>query len=270
LSKPLEEARIGVYVCHCGGNISDYVDVKKVVEAVKNEPGVIVAKDVVFACSDSAQSEMIEDIKKHKLNRLVVASCSPKLHEITFRNVAERAGLNRFTYYHANIREQSSWTHTDDKEGATVKAIRHTRAAITYARLAEPLESIKTASTPAVLVIGGGIAGIRAALDLADLGVNVYLVEKEPFLGGRTAQLSNVYPYSRKGFEIVRSLTEELKKRNNIAVYTNAEVANVEGYVGNFNVTIKVKPRYFKDKHVNIEELLKNVKPRFPTNLTTA
>lgn len=242
-----KDVRIGVYVCHCGGNISDYVDVKKVVEAIKDEPNVVVAKDVVFACADSSQNEMIEDIKNNDLNRLVVASCSPKLHELTFRGVAERAGLNPYTYYHANIREQSSWAHTDDKVGATIKAVRHTRAAIAYVRLAEPLERIRTPSTRAAIVVGGGIAGMRAAIALADAGIDVHLVEKAPFLGGRTAQLCCIYPYDRGGSEIVRELIKDLLKRSDrIKVYTNAEVAGLDGYVGNFVVTIKIKPRYFK------------------------
>jgi heterodisulfide reductase subunit A len=160
--------RIGVYICHCGGNISDYVDVKKVAEDIAKEDNVVVAKDVIFACSDSSQNEMVEDVKANKLDRLIVASCSPRLHEITFRNVSQRAGLNPYTYYHVNIREQSSWAHTDDREGATEKALRQVRSAVAYSRLSEPLEGIKAQSTPAVMVVGGGIAGLRAAIDLAD------------------------------------------------------------------------------------------------------
>ncbi|HEW94154.1 CoB--CoM heterodisulfide reductase iron-sulfur subunit A family protein [Candidatus Geothermarchaeota archaeon] len=267
-----EEVRIGVYVCHCGGNISDYVDVKKVVEAIKDEPGVVVAKDVMFACADSSQNEMIEDIKKYNLNRLIVASCSPKLHELTFRGVAARAGLNKYTYYHANIREQSSWAHTDDKEGATIKAIRHVRAAIAYARLAEPLESIKTSTVSKVLVIGGGIAGLRAALDLADAGLSVYIVEKDPFVGGRAAQLSSIYPSGKKGYEIVSELINEVLKRENIMIYTNAEIKELSGYVGNFEVKIRIKPRYFKGRCDNIEEIIsklpKNIPDEFNYGLT--
>jgi heterodisulfide reductase subunit A len=238
--------RIGVYVCHCGGNISDYVDVERVTKVLAQEPGVVVARDVMFACSDSSQNDMISDIKTYRLDRLVVASCTPRLHEITFRNVVARAGLNRFTYYHANIREQSSWAHTDDKEGATVKAIRHARAAVAYARLSEPLESLKASVTPSVLVIGGGIAGLRAAIDLADAGVAVHLVEKEPFLGGRAAQLSSVYPHDRKGWEVAGKLIAEARRRDGIAIYTNAEVTGLDGYIGNFEARIRVNPRFFR------------------------
>jgi len=259
-----EEIRIGVYVCHCGGNISDYVDVKKVVEAIKDEPGVVVAKDVMFACADSSQNEMIEDIKKYNLNRLVVASCSPKLHELTFRGVAARAGLNKYTYYHANIREHSSWAHTDDKIGATIKAIRHVRAAIAYARRAEPLESIKTSTVSKVLVIGGGIAGLRAALDLADAGLAVYLIEKSPFIGGRVSQLSSVYPYDRRGYEIVGELINEVRKRDNIIIYTNAEIQEVGGYIGNFEVKVNIKPRFFVGKCENIRDIIERLPNDIP------
>ncbi len=189
-----KQHRIGVYVCHCGGNISDYVDVKKVTEEIAKEANVVVAKDVMFACSDSSQNEMIEDVKKNKLDRMIVASCSPRLHEITFRNVCQRAGLNPYTYYHVNIREQSSWAHTEDKKGATEKALRQVRSAVAYSRLSEPLEGISAESTPAVMVVGGGIAGLRAAIDLANAGIAVHIVEKDPFLGGRVPQLSQVYP----------------------------------------------------------------------------
>lgn len=238
--------RIGVYVCHCGGNISDYVDVKKVADEIGKEENVVVAKDVMFACSDSAQNEMVEDIKANKLDRLIVASCSPRLHEVTFRNVSQRAGLNPYTYYHVNIREQSSWAHTEDKEGATRKALRQVRSALAYSRLSEPLEGIKAQSTPGVLIVGGGIAGLRAAVDLADAGVAVHLVEKGPFLGGRVAQLSQVNQHGESGPEIVRRLVLEVLSRENVAVYTNSELVSVEGYVGNFDVKINMKPRYFK------------------------
>ncbi|MCD6348553.1 MAG: CoB--CoM heterodisulfide reductase iron-sulfur subunit A family protein, partial [Candidatus Korarchaeota archaeon] len=259
-----EELRIGVYVCHCGGNISDYVDVKKVVEVIKGEPGVVVAKDVMFACSDSSQNEIIADVKEHNLNRVVVASCSPKLHELTFRGTVKRAGLNPYLYYHANIREHVSWAHTDNKEGATEKAIRHVRAAIAYVRNAKPLEPIRQKTTHAVLVIGGGIAGLRAALDLSRTGLNVYLVEKSPFLGGRVPQLYKVYPNGKKGADIVRDLVSELIKRDNVAIYTNAEIKSFSGYIGNFEVEVEIKPRYIKVPYSEIKEKIKDLPDEIP------
>ena len=156
--------KIGVYICHCGGNISDYVDVEKVRQAVENEGGVLLAKTTMFACSDSNQKDMVDDIKNYNLDGVVVASCSPKLHLTTFRNVSERAGLNKYNYVHANIREQASWAHSDDKTGATEKAIHLVKAAIAKDRFAESLESNIINAQKAVAVIGGGIAGMKAAI----------------------------------------------------------------------------------------------------------
>ncbi len=260
----MDEIRIGVYVCHCGGNISDYVDVKKVVEAVKNEPNVIVAKDVMFACADSSQNEMIEDIKNYKLNRLVVASCSPKLHELTFRKVAQRAGINPYLYYQANIREQASWAHTDDPKGATEKAIRHTRAAIAYVRNARPLERIVSETVPKVLVIGGGIAGLRASIDLSRMGIGVFLIEKSPFLGGRVPQLADVYPYGKSGKEIVNSLLKELNSMDNVTIFTNAEIKSISGYIGNFEVEVEIKPRYVRARYDEIKEKIEKLPEEIP------
>ncbi|MGQ4891776.1 MAG: CoB--CoM heterodisulfide reductase iron-sulfur subunit A family protein [Candidatus Njordarchaeia archaeon] len=248
--------RIGVYVCHCGGNISDVVDVEKVVEAIKNYPGVVVAKHFMFMCSEAGQQMIEEDIKQHKLNAVVVAACSPKLHETTFRNAAARAGLNPYVVYHVNIREQASWAHSDDKEKATLKAIRHVKAGIEYVRNAHPLDKIKVKTTPRVLVVGGGIAGMRAALDLADSGITVYLVEKEPFLGGEVAKIWRTYPTNESGIDIVKKLTEEVKKNENIIVYTNADIEKVTGYIGNFVVEVKLKPRYVVKDHPKMDEAI--------------
>ena len=239
-----KKERIGVYVCHCGGNISDYVDVKKVVEEIKKgEPNAIIVKDLMFDCADASQSEMIEDIKAQKLDRVVVAACSPKLHEATFRNMAKRADLNPYMLYHADIREQSSWAHEGDMEGATSKALAHVRAAIAYVKSAEPLEKIKSETTHSVLIIGGGIAGLRAAIDLSRMGVNVMLVERSPALGGHVAELGEIYPYYTSGPEIVKGLVDELKGRDSVAIYTNATVMSYSGYLGKFEVKVKVTHR---------------------------
>jgi len=237
----MKERRIGVYICYCGGNISDYVDVEKVREVVKDEPGVVVAKTTMFACSDSAQQEIIEDIKTQKLNGLVIASCSPKLHLLTFRGTAIRAGLNPYQYIQVNIREQDSWAHTDDKRGATEKAIRLVRAGIAKARLSEPLEPIRVDTVPKALIIGGGIAGLRAALGFSDLGISVFIVEKSSNAGGWIGKLRKMYPHDRTGKEIISSLIEEMRKRDNITIFTDAELVEKSGSVGNFNVKIKVK-----------------------------
>ncbi len=234
--------RIGVYVCHCGGNISDTVDVHKVVEAAKAEGDVVLARDVMFACADSSQKEMIGDVQAQKLDRVVVASCSPKLHELTFRGVVQRAGLNPYQYYHANIREQASWAHSDDPEGATAKAIRHVRAAVSYVRSAEALSRMKAEFTPKILVLGGGVAGLKAALDLSAMGVAVVLLENSPTLGGRTAELPDVYPYGRPGKEVVEHLVHELRRNDAVAFFTNATLERVGGHVGSFEVAFTVRP----------------------------
>jgi heterodisulfide reductase subunit A len=242
--------RIGVYVCHCGGNISDTVDVKRVVEEVGKEPGVVTAVDFPFMCSEAGQKLVEDDVRSGRVNAVVVAACSPRLHEATFRAAISRAGGNPYMYYHVDIREECSWAHEGDREGATEKAIRQVRMAVAYLRRAEPLSKIKAASERSVLVIGGGLAGLRAALDLAEAGIRVYLVERSPFLGGNAARLGalKVFPYGRSAIDIVRSLIGKLVGRREVTIFTNAEVEAVSGYIGNFDVRIKVWPRYFKGK----------------------
>ncbi|GAB6944448.1 CoB--CoM heterodisulfide reductase iron-sulfur subunit A family protein [Vulcanisaeta sp. JCM 14467] len=257
--------RIGVYVCHCGGNISDVVNVKKVVEEVRKEKDVVVARDFMFMCSEAGQKLIEDDIRSGKVNAVVVASCSPRLHEATFRAAITRAGGNPYMYYHVDIREECSWVHEDNKEEATNKAVRQIKAAIAYLRHAEPLSKIRVNCERSVLVIGGGIAGLRAALDLAESGLTVYLVERAPFLGGNAARIGRVkvFPYEKTAIDIVRELIERLRKMGNVAIYTNAEVENVSGYVGNFDVTIRVNPRYFRGKPNEYEiEELKKICPR--------
>jgi len=233
--------RIGVYICYCGGNISDYVDVEKVREVVEKEHGVVVAKTVMFACSDAAQQMMIEDIKNENLDAMVVASCSPRLHLYTFRNVARRAGLNPYKYVQVNLREQDSWAHTDDPAGATEKAIRLVRAGIARARHAEALEPLRIETEPAVLVVGAGISGLRAAIGLADLGISVYVVEKSDAPGGWVKDFDRIYQTGKSGKKIIEKLIEEVKRRGNIVLYTSAEVIERKGCVGDFNIKIRLK-----------------------------
>jgi heterodisulfide reductase subunit A len=240
--------KLGVYICHCGGNISDYVDVEKVRQSVENEEGVIVARTTMFACSDSGQKEMADDIKKNELEGIVVASCSPKLHLMTFRAVAERAGLNKYNYVHANIREQASWAHSDNKTGATEKAIQLVKSAVARVRLAEPLYPIIIPSKKAVAVIGGGIAGLRAAIELSDMNCPVTLIEREHFIGGRVAQWDVLFTTNQTGKELVTRLYEDIIKRKNIKLLTGAEVISNTGCIGDFKLKIKLTPRYIKEK----------------------
>ncbi len=237
----MTDRRIGVFICYCGGNISDYVDVEKVRGAVENEPGVAVAKTHMFTCSDAAQQEIIDDIRKENLDGLVVASCSPTLHRFTFRGVARRAGLNPYLYVQVNLREQCSWAHTDKPEHATEKAILMVRAGIAKARYTEPLEEIRMNTVGKVLVIGAGVSGLRAALALSDLGLPVFLAENTGALGGWVAKFGKMYPHDRSGKGIIDSLIGEVRQRQNITVYTNVELVEKGGYVGNFDVKLRTK-----------------------------
>ena len=235
--------RIGVYICECGSNISDYVDVEKVRDAVKDEEGVALAKITMFACADSTQQEMIRDIEEEKLDGLVVASCSPKLHLFTFRNVAERAGMNKYNYVQANIREQGSWAHSDNPAGATEKAIRSVKAAIARTRLSEAMTSPVISSENVVLVAGAGIAGMRAALDLANTGTRVYLVDNDHFVGGRTSQWGEIFPTGETGLEVTADLYGQVLKNDNIILRTGCDLVSKAGSVGNFEIRLKLSPR---------------------------
>ncbi len=233
--------KIGVYVCQCGGNISDYVDVEQVVAAVEHDADVVVARTAMFTCSDATQQEIVQDAHEKGLDALVVASCSPKLHTVTFRDVARRAGMNPFQYTQVNVREQCSWTHTDDHEGATEKAVRLVRAGINRTRLTEPLEPIVVETTPRSLVVGGGIAGLRAALGLAEIGLSVFLVEKEPRLGGWVAGFGEMYPHGRDGADLVAGLEAKVRSHPAVTVFTDAEVMGKSGSFGNYQMTIAIQ-----------------------------
>ena len=232
--------KLGIYICACGGNISDYVDIEKVKDAVKDEDCVILAKTTMFACGDSNQKDMDADIKANDLSGIVVASCSPKLHLTTFRAVSERAGLNKYNYVHANIREQASWAHSDNKTGATEKAILLVRAAIAKARLAESLEPIVIKSRRSVAVIGAGVAGLKAAISLSRMHDEVFLIERENRIGGNLANLDTISPENISGKELLIRLEEDLKKEKNITLLTNSEVVGNSGNIGDFTLTLKI------------------------------
>ncbi len=189
-----EEMRIGVYVCHCGKNIAGVIPVDEVAEWASSLPGVVHATDTLYACADSGQTLIKEDIKKHNLNRVVVAACSVRMHEATFRGAVSEAGMNPFLMEMANIREQCTWAHGHDREGALKKAKDLTAAAIAKARFLAPLEMITVPVTKRAMVIGAGVSGISTALDLADQGIKTILVEKEPTIGGVMAQLNKTFP----------------------------------------------------------------------------
>ena len=239
--------RIGVYICHCGGNISDYVDVEKVRQAVQDDEGVVMAKTTVFACSDTNQTDMVNDIKEFNLDGVIVSSCSPKLHLTTFRNVTERGDLNKYTYVHANIREQVSWAHSDDKEGATEKAIHVVKAAIAKSRYAEPLFPNHFEAEKTIAVIGAGIAGLKAAISLSDKKSNVVLIEKENEVGGHTATWGSLFMTDEKGYELVDRIYSDLSMRENVFILTGAEVISSKGSIGDFTLKIRKKPKVTGD-----------------------
>jgi len=193
--KPVEqEPRIGVYVCHCGLNIAQSVDCVKVAAEAADVADVVVAKDIVYACSEPGQQQIKQDILDNDLNRVVIASCSPRLHEPTFKKMLDSVGCNPYLLDMANLREQCSWVHMNDRDGATAKAETLVNMAISRVRHLEPLYEDTLPLTPKTLVIGGGVAGIQAALDLADSGYEVTLVEKGPSIGGVMAQLDKTFP----------------------------------------------------------------------------
>ena len=242
-----EEIRVGVYVCHCGVNVGGVVNCPEVAEYAKTLPNVVVAKDYKYMCSDPGQSLIQDDIKEHNLNRVVVAACSPRLHEPTFRRCVEEAGLNKFLFEFANLREQDSWVHMTQPAEATAKAKDLTRMAVAKARLLEPLEASKVAVEKKCLVIGGGVAGIQSALDLADMGFKTYMVERNPTVGGRMGQLDKTFPTLDCSMCILAPKMVDTSKHENIELITYAEVKEVDGYIGNFTVTVEKKPRYVKE-----------------------
>lgn len=189
----LSKARTGVYVCHCGTNIAATVDVTAVAEFARGLEGVVIARDYTYMCSDPGQDLIKQDIQEHDLNRIVVASCSPLMHEPTFRKACQEAGLNPFFFQMANIREHCSWV-IDDRQQATNKARSMVAAAVGRVRHHKPLTMREVKMTPAALIVGGGIAGMESALRLADAGKHVYLVEREPSIGGHMAQLYKTFP----------------------------------------------------------------------------
>jgi len=239
-----EDLRIGVYVCHCGLNIAGSVDCEQVAKFAATLPHVVLAKDNRYTCSDQGQELIKKDIKEHNLNRVVVASCSPRLHEPTFRRACEEAGLNKYFFEMANIREHCSWVHLYEKEAATEKAKDLVRMAVAKAALLEPETESVVPITKKALVIGGGVAGIQAALDLADTGYKVYLVEKESSIGGRMAQIDKTFPTMDCSICILAPKMSDAGRHPNIELLTNSDVLEVKGYIGNFKVKVLKKPRY--------------------------
>jgi heterodisulfide reductase subunit A len=240
------EIRIGIYVCHCGKNIAGSVDCADVAEYASTLPHVVLSKHNLYTCSDPGQETIKKDIKEHNLNRIVVASCTPRLHEPTFRRTCEEAGLNKYLFEMANIREHCSWVHLYEPEKATAKAKDLIRMSVARSALIEPQEEAVVPVTRKALVMGGGVAGIQAALDLADTGYKVYLVEKSPSIGGKMAQIDKTFPTMDCSICILAPKMSDVGKHPNIELFANSEVTEVGGYIGNFKIKVQKKPRYIK------------------------
>lgn len=238
-----EKPKIGVYVCHCGMNIAPRVDVEEVARYVETLDHVVVSRHYKFMCSNPGQEFIINDIKELGLNRIVEASCSPRMHETTFRRACENAGLNPYYFQMANIREQASWVTLDSRE-ATEKAKDLVAAAVTRVAYHAPLTTREVKVKKSVLIVGGGIAGMQAALTTAEAGFDVYLVEREPSIGGHMAQLDKTFPTLDCAACISTPKTVSIGQHPKINLYCYSEVTRVEGFVGNYSVAVRRKPRY--------------------------
>jgi heterodisulfide reductase subunit A len=256
--------RIGVYVCHCGLNIDGSLDCEEVARFAAGLDGVVLAKDTLYTCSDPGQETIRTDIREHKLNRVVVASCTPRLHEPTFRAACAAAGLNPYLLEMANIREHCSWVHLHDRKGATEKAKDLVKMAVARARLLEPQIETEVPIIRKALVVGGGVAGIQASLDLADSGYKVYLVEKEPSIGGRMAQIDKTFPTMDCSICILAPKMSEVGRHPNIELLTLSEVESVEGYIGNFRVRVRKNPRYVTSECTSCGDCTKDCPQHIP------
>ena len=264
---PKQDIRIGFYVCHCGHNIASMVDCPAVAEYVGQLPGVVLSRDYKYMCSDPGQELIQKDIAEFDLNRVVVASCSPLLHEHTFRNAVAAGGLNPFLFHMVNIREHDSWVHTDRQE-ATAKAKGLARAAIVRVAHAKSLPVKKVPIHPDVLVVGGGIAGIHAALTLANAGKKVFLVEREPSIGGHMARFDKTFPTLDCAACILTPKMSEVGAHPNITLWSYSDVVKMDGYVGNYTVTVRRQPRYINEELcTGCQECIGNCiykEPKFP------
>jgi heterodisulfide reductase subunit A len=241
-----DEKRIGVYICHCGSNIAATVDVVAVRDYVAKLPHVVVAREYKFMCSDPGQELIRKDIQELNLNRIVVASCSPLMHENTFQKTCETGGLNKYLFQMSNIREHCSWVHKD-KKVATEKAKLLIEAAVRRVFYNEPLEAKRVKINPATLIVGGGVAGIQAALEISESGNEVYLVEKEPSIGGKMALLDKTFPTLDCSACILTPKMVSVGQRENIHLLSYSEVEEVSGYIGNFKIRVRRKPRYIDE-----------------------
>ncbi len=238
---------IGVYICHCGSNIAGAIDVDDLRKYAQTLNGVAIARDIPFACGDSGREQIKKDIAEYRLDRIVMAACTPRLHEVTFRRVLEQSGLNPYLLEMVNIREQGSWVHSDNNGLATQKAKDLIAMGVARAALLIPLDKRTVPANKDVLIIGAGVAGIEAALHLADMGIRVWLVEKQPTIGGKMALLNEVFPTNDCSLCVLAPRMSDIQSHPNITLYTYSEVTKIEGRAGNFKITGIKKPRYIDE-----------------------
>ncbi len=259
----MNEVRVGVFVCHCGTNIGGFLDVPGLAKYALSLPNVVFSQDNLYTCSDAGLTEIKNAIAEKKLNRLVVASCTPRTHEPLFRSTCKDAGLNPYLFQFVNIRDQCSWVHMQDREKATEKAKALIRMGVAKAVLLEPLEETEVEVNPCALVIGGGIAGMTSALSLANRGFEVKLIEKEDRLGGTLNSLYKLYPTHEEASKVVQAKTKEVEKNLKIEVLTSSEVKEVKGFIGNYDVTVRQgeKERLFKAGVIIVATGAETLKP---------
>jgi heterodisulfide reductase subunit A len=235
----MNDVKIGVFICHCGTNIGGFLDVKSLVEYAKGLPNVVFSKDNLYTCSEAGLTDIKDAIIEQKLTRVIVASCTPRTHETLFRNTCNEAGLNPYLFEFVNIRDQCSWVHMEETEAATEKAKDLIRMGVARAALLEPQDEVEVDVVPSALIIGGGIAGMTGALNLANRGFEVTLVEKEEELGGLLRYLHRIYPTQEEASELVKAKARKIRENGNIEVLTSAIVTQVQGFFGNYDVTVK-------------------------------
>ena len=236
-----EKARVGVFICHCGSNIGGLIDCEKLAEYAGDLPNVAHSEDNLYTCSETGLTAIKTAIKEHDLNRVVVASCTPRTHEPLFRECISEAGLNPYLFDFVNIRDQCTWVHMKDAEGAYEKAKDLVKMGVAKAAKLEPLEMIKVDINPAALIIGGGVTGMSAALNLSQQGFKTYLIEKENRLGGRLQSLNRLFPYDIDASEFITNMISKVENASNLEVLTSAKVKNIDGFVGNYDVEIDQK-----------------------------
>jgi len=247
--------KIGVYVCECGPNIKDRIDIDKVIQEISPMDGVKTVKRFSLLCSNDGKKYLEEEIRKEELSHLVVAACSPREHEQTFMNVCERAGLNPYLLQLINIREQCAWM-ISDKDLATSKAIEYIRAGIRRVALHQPLQKKEIESIPDVLVIGGGIAGLETSLSLAGKDRQVYLVEKTDSLGGMARKLSQILPYQGSELSSINEKIEQAHNNKNIEIFTSSQVSDVRGFLGNFEINVRSNGQNPQEKNLNVGAII--------------